>query len=438
MLTFWHSDLRPFLVYHRPSPSSRGLKPAPRSLAVRIQRMSEALAEVVALVHRFDAVALPGGPSLPVVATAAASQVHLRPGWSQIPAAVVEGRRFGPLVETAGAAAGPRVRQFELVVNLEAIVAYVGPLLWLSAKLSFLLYLFARNASRQKRSMLVALAVAWVVWEGLAIRRRRQGDRRRRHRSARNLAQRDRPPIVPVRERPRRAPGGVDAAAPVSGPVVSQGAQTPADGPVRPGADANTRARHRPRLDDGDERARGIISRLHSRGGLFPPGTETRRRPSVAFSTRYWISSLALVGLAREYRQLGRKTGRGGDRRLQRSDLVQRLGAAVVLFLGTLLPEVEKKRKRALDRRLRLLQSVSTRLEQEFQAAVDASEAGTAALPADGGPPADAASPPTPRLRSDPTSPMVDGGAAALFEDTDEEGGQGAEGGQDGAGLMLF
>ncbi|GAA5856777.1 hypothetical protein JCM9279_006112, partial [Rhodotorula babjevae] len=102
------------------------------------------------------------------------------------------------------------------------------------------------------------------------------------------------------------------------------------------------------------------------RPGAAPAAARpTRRRvPASRASPKYWLNTLAAVGLVAEARELGLQpryiagrpvappspTPPGPYRRALRNVLV-----ATVLFFATLSPEVERKRRRALDKRERLL-----------------------------------------------------------------------------------
>lgn len=60
------------------------------------------------------------------------------------------------------------------VINLDEIMALAVPLLFLSVKLGFLIYVFGKQATYRKRLAMCAMAFAWVVWEGMTIHRRRR------------------------------------------------------------------------------------------------------------------------------------------------------------------------------------------------------------------------------------------------------------------------
>lgn len=64
---------------------------------------------------------------------------------------------------------------FSITFHLNSIIRFLLPLLFLSCKLLFLLFIFGRHASDRKRIVLGVLAVVWVVWEGFKLRRRRRG-----------------------------------------------------------------------------------------------------------------------------------------------------------------------------------------------------------------------------------------------------------------------
>jgi len=227
---------------------------------------------------------------------------------------------------------GPQRRRATLsvIINLEAVFALFVPLVLLSVKLGFLLWLFGRNASPGKRLALGVMAVLWVALEGWGILRRRQAQGRDRDRLERE------------RRRAVRAQGRAQQGA---GAAAGLG---PAQQAVPAGAQAGA----------GPDAA--------GRPGAAPAAARTTRRrvPASRLSPKYWLNTLAAVGLVAEARELGLQpryiagrpvappspTPPGPVRRALRNVLV-----ATVLFFATLSPEVERKRRRALDKRERLL-----------------------------------------------------------------------------------
>ncbi|POW10907.1 hypothetical protein PSTT_05635 [Puccinia striiformis] len=230
-----------------------------------------------------------------------------------------------------------RVRRYEFTINLDSIRRYMAPLLWLSLKLSVLLYIFGRHASYGKRR---------------AERERLQQllrDQRQRVDGILGIANQEAGVVAPANNNnnnnnPQPAPAVAPAQpAPPAGPPIP--AQAPVANPPPPPPPAAAPApAPAPRRNAGRGGLRAAAADIRARGGAFPPGTEVRPfRSTSAFSPKYWFNSIAVVGLASEYRELGLHSI--GER-------------AMVLFLGTLLPEIEKKRKKALEKRARILNLV--------------------------------------------------------------------------------
>lgn len=249
-----------------------------------------------------------------------------------------------PAAERVGeAAARPAARRntVSIVINLEAMISILIPLVLLSLKVGFLLWIFGRNASKTKKLILFSLAAVWIIYEGYTMQRRRVAGGRDR------LAERD-------RRRAGLLP--VDAGA-AANPLLGRGA-----GEARPRAGAE------------GVRREGRAAREAVAGA--PP---TRVRvPISRWTPRYWLNVVAAIGLADEARELGlvprsiagrpvtnpppqyvrvNPNDRIGMARQARRRAIRTAIVAIVLFFGTLIPEVEKKRKRALEKRDRLLAS---------------------------------------------------------------------------------
>lgn len=252
-----------------------------------------------------------------------------------------------------------------IVINLEAMIAILIPLILLSIKLAFLLWIFGRHASSTKRMILFGMAVAYVIWEGWTMQRRRAGAGR--DRVDREIRRRGgAPPPRPA------AGGGGDGAAPGQ-----QQAQ-----PQQPG---------QPQL-----RRRGPAPAPGAPGAV-PVGNDPNNRPTPRvreptsrFTPRYWINWIAAIGLAEEARELGLVprsiAGRPvvnppvGTRENRQKRALRTALVAIVLFFGTLSPEVEKKRKRALEKREKLLtQRKAARERRKVVAVVEGLRAAAAA-----------------------------------------------------------
>lgn len=239
----------------------------------------------------------------------------------------------------------PRRRAtLSIVINLEAIISILVPLILLALKLGFLLWIFGRHASKTKRYILFGLAGVWILWEAWTLLRRRSAGTRERERERRRLANL-------AAGIPDLQPAGVPAAA-------------------RRGGEDPVRA-HR-----ADRAPRGGIPPLA--GGIVDPAAVVPRVRAIAsrLTPRYWLNYIAAVGLAEEARELGlvprsiagrpvtnpspqyqpvAPNDRIGLARQARRRAFRTAMIAIVLFFGTLSPEVERKRKRALDKRDKLL-----------------------------------------------------------------------------------
>ncbi|SGY15387.1 BQ5605_C013g07356 [Microbotryum silenes-dioicae] len=322
-----------------------------------------------------------------------------------------------PLLGPQGAlnALAPRRRglTISIVLNLEVLVSLFVPLLILSTKLAFLLWIFARRASTTKRWVLVGLAGGWVLWEGWSMYKRRVAVVRARMAAANNGAggvaaggaaageagadrERERD-----RERRRRRAAAAVAAAPLL--AAEGGAPGAAGGFVgipldnqqeQPQDQLRRRAARQqppqpqaqaaqPIPDPGRPRAR---AHRHGHNGRRPSSTATS---TSSLSPKYWITRIALIGLVDEALELGLAPRSIAGRPVQyagntfllpgqqsqqqqrpqfqqqpqaqqprstlRSRTLNTLIICVVLFFGTLIPEVERKRRKALEKRTRLL-----------------------------------------------------------------------------------
>lgn len=131
------------------------------------------------------------------------------------------------------------------------------------------------------------------------------------------------------------------------------------------------------------------------------PGTGRPRREAPSrLSPRYWIAWIATIGLVEEAHELGLAPRTVAGRHVPyptrppphlpaRHDRIGRAAyarrkafrtalIAFVLFFGTLVPEVERKRKRALEKRDRLLAEKRVQREREIERQRAEAEAATA------------------------------------------------------------
>lgn len=276
-------------------------------------------------------------------------------------------------------AAGPAARRratLSIVINLEAMLSILIPLFLLSLKLAFLLWIFGRHASASKRAVLFTMAVGWVVWEGWVMQRRR----------AAVGAGRDR------LERVNRRVAAAAAAAnggPVGAAPVPRRAAAPDPAMLPGGGGAQPAPAPRPRDPAAAPR------QPRPAGAGAPRAVPRIREPVSRLSPRYWLNWIAAIGLAEEARELGlvprliagrpvahapaqavvHRNDRAGLAAQARKRAFRTALVAVVLFFGTLSPEVEKKRKRALEKRERLLAQRRVAREKKAEAAALAAAA---------------------------------------------------------------
>ncbi|GAA5910849.1 hypothetical protein JCM6882_003443 [Rhodosporidiobolus microsporus] len=256
----------------------------------------------------------------------------------------------------AGAPAGARVRRaatLSITLNIDTLLSLLIPLFLLSLKLAFLLWIFGRHASTTKRIILGVMAVLWVGWEGWrlvgAAGRRRRGAAAQGADAARGERERQ-------AERDRRRAARAAAAPPPAAGVAQPGAPQPAQQPPAPGVVAAPQPQPQPQ-----------------------PRQRRRSPPPSLLSPKYWLNALAAVGLVAEARELGLQPRFIAGRPIPPAPAtppsplrraLRNVWVGVVLFVGTLSPEVERKRKRALEKRERLVKE--RREARERQRAVEA------------------------------------------------------------------
>ncbi|GAA5961773.1 hypothetical protein JCM3765_004066 [Sporobolomyces pararoseus] len=303
-----------------------------------------------------------------------------------------------------------RAATISITLHLDSLIQFLLPLFFLSLKLAFLLFVFARHASPFKRNVLIAGAVLWVVWEGIRIGRRGRrpaaadrgagdrgggrGDRdrndrdRERRRAAREEARarwhqdqqdaqvRAANRAIAEEEEAQARLGGGDG----QGQQIDRNPGVIGDPPPPP-----LRQRNVPQAQPPQPQAQMVARQQPPRSSSS--SSATRREPPSIFSPKYWINSLAAVGLVEEARELGLSPRYIAGRPISPANRMpyvplsqlsrwerhkseaRRLGRIVwtgfVLFLGTLIPEVERKRKKALEKRERLLLDKKVRWERD-------------------------------------------------------------------------
>lgn len=280
-----------------------------------------------------------------------------------------------------------RAATISITLHLDSLVQFLLPLFFLSLKLAFLLFVFARHASPTKRYVLIGMAVLWVLWEGVRIARRRRpfapgaappagarGGGRDRERERERERERD-------RDRLRAGRNG--EVRPEAFGAAQDRAQAPRhghDGPAPPPPEAPVDQR---RAEPDARAGRDVVARPAARSSSH---STSRRDPPSIFSPKYWINSLAAVGLVAEARELGlspryiagrpisvpnrpfvplERLSRWERRKIELRRLTRIAWVGFVLFFATLVPEIERKRKKALEKRDRLLAEKKVRWEKE-------------------------------------------------------------------------
>ena len=285
-----------------------------------------------------------------------------------------------------------RGAQLAIVINLEAVGAIIVPLVLLALKLAFLLWIFGRNAGTRKRYILAGMAGVWILWEGWRLLRLRANVRREADRGAALRAR-----LAELRERRDEREGiAAELRDEVDGlrrrvaripPLV----RADAEDRIREGAAAGLN-QAQPEAVAGPAPPQAAAD--PDRDRPHPRPARRARPPTSRLTPKYWINWVAAFGLAAEAREMGlvprsiagrpvarpeRGAGGGaaneagaGRRRAWRTLLT-----AVVLFVGTLSPEVERKRKKALEKRDRMVAEkiVHRRRREEATAAAVATAA---------------------------------------------------------------
>lgn len=295
--------------------------------------------------------------------------------------------------EAAGRLAGPLPRGVEprlsIVINLPEILGLVIPLVFLAVKLSFLIYIFGRHATKQKRTVMIVMAAGWIVWEGITIRRRQRA-------RAAALAPADPARPNPQRRDRRQVEAAAHQAQAAANPPLPRQRQNAVNG-RRPelqtdsqngtSATAGTQASPLTMAQVLDRANRQRQEQANANRPAARPSSSTavrRVRPNK-LSPSYWMQSMARVGLSAEAREMGvsrsndvmppsmpaaapQEMRRGSSTPIGIRPIVEHpndlppmtlaramrnVMVCVVLFFSTLIPEVERLRKRALEKRQR-------------------------------------------------------------------------------------
>ncbi|KAH8914071.1 hypothetical protein BT69DRAFT_1290770 [Atractiella rhizophila] len=327
----------------------------------------------------------------------------------------------GPAVDVRagglGAAGAGGRRGVAIIINLTVVVQILYRLFLLCAKLGVLFLLFGRHVSPTKRFVILGLAFLYFLYQ------------------ARQIifpnADADR---AAARNRPRRAPRPAN---PVPAPAEGNAGANPPAAEPGPELDRLRQALQQAGVGAGNARpaAPAALGRGMERAAPAPvppagnnrPPTPTptiRRRAAVpaytrysVFTPKYWIMRMASVGLMTEARELqvplsSRSTVPPPPLLPEENTALKRTirmtWTATVLFFGTLIPEVEKKRKRALEKRQK--QIAQKRIDEAKKRAEEANARATQATEAV----AAASMPPNPP--TEPSGPPVASTSAVTIE----------------------
>lgn len=202
------------------------------------------------------------------------------------------------------------------------VTAVLIPMFFLGFKVGILLSVMLRGADRFKKYFVLGMASCYIAFESYRIVQRRMRVRQRR-------------PDTPV------AP-----AAPTPAPAASAGANVPAA----------------PSVEETAERQATESPHLPLPPPQAPPRFSAR---TTSFSLDWWIDHMAFIGLNAEDEELGllpSSPGSAGNvfTKLLSSTFILPL----LLFVVTMVPAVELRRKRAIEERERVIRKW-IRLEQE-------------------------------------------------------------------------
>lgn len=208
----------------------------------------------------------------------------------------------------AAAANAPRVYRFRVEFNAHNFINVAVPAFLLSLKMTLLVYVFTRGASTFKTCLIAGAGALFVLLEAWKTAQRNNRNRQ--------------PATATTAARPADAD-------PASTPETAQ-------------------------EEEGFESLR--------------PRAPIRQRAASPLTLNYWIDSLAYIGLDAEERQFGwHPLPTAASRPQQQSQLVKLIQEQVLLplllMLVTLVPDIEQKRRRAIDERDDLIRSTAKKVE---------------------------------------------------------------------------
>lgn len=287
-------------------------------------------------------------------------------------------------IQAGGPAGAPPDRTVSIYLNLGELRRTMIPFLWLSFKLSFFLYIFGRHAAPNKRIVLCILALICVLWETWSFRTRRALEFRRqaqqtfnRERAAANqeidAANRGRPPH---RQIPQVGPLPEGAVQP---PSLFQLHINPRNLRQPPPLLQQPDAGPMMRLRQMRAQIHNPVPGAQALPAAQPTGSTSSSRRRSPWTASYWIARLAGVSLAVESRETGLRAllHRRDNCGLTPASVekyttirdeqrwVRRLRTGIVLFFGSLIPDVERKRRRALEKRDRVLREIRAQCEKQ-------------------------------------------------------------------------
>ncbi|KAN0063887.1 hypothetical protein ACQY0O_003493 [Thecaphora frezii] len=209
------------------------------------------------------------------------------------------------------------------------IFSMMVPLFFLGLKLGIMLYVFARGASTLKRYTMMGAAVLYVFWEAFKMIKRRTDTRQA--------------------ARQRQAAAAAAAAAGAAGAGANQGVAGLAEGVPRPAGANVPHANLENSTSGGGEAEADPLAPL-------PPVHAPRRFSSAnptLYNPEHWLELLAFIGMDSEDEELGLLPAPGTtvDAPRRRGRVFHLIVVPLVLFFVTLVPEIEMKRRRAIEER---------------------------------------------------------------------------------------
>ncbi|SPO32735.1 uncharacterized protein UTRI_05763_B [Ustilago trichophora] len=223
-------------------------------------------------------------------------------------------------------------------ITFADVTAVMTPMFFVGFKVGILLSVMLRGADTTKKFFVLGMASIYVAFESFRIVQRRM---RVRQRAAART-----PPVPPLQQPNANAPPADQPAAATPAPAPPMGANVP-----------TAPTTHERTIEEQ------IATNPHLR--LPPPQAPPRFRTVSRFSYDWWIDHLAFIGLEVEDEELallpprGSSSsgggGGGGGVGLFGKILTSSWVLPVVLFVVTMMPAVEQRRKQAIEERVRVV-----------------------------------------------------------------------------------